>query len=170
MRTAARRSIRLRIGKEQIVVGDVRDAYDQNAHPASRSMDDSGGDVDQRSLAHGLRNTVEQDCPLSVEDVIQLCRATVIMLASAVDIHGMGPGGNARILAADQPVPPAAGASLAGDLAFVSDEGLELFCDHRCLRSCDPATTSQTTASCKHHRTRVCQPGAERHFRAIAGS
>src|SRR5271157_4412055 len=47
----------------------------------------------------------------------------VVMLPGTVDVHGMRPGGDPRVLAADQSVTPAAGAPLSGHLALVPHQG-----------------------------------------------
>ena len=107
---------------EQVVVADVGNPDYQNAHPSLRAMNHARGDVNDGSLAYGMLHAVEAYGPLAIQNVVQLRAALVVVLPGAVDIHGMGPGRDVVILAADEKIPPPAGGAFARGLAFVPDE------------------------------------------------
>ncbi|MBI5083645.1 MAG: hypothetical protein HZB13_03480 [Acidobacteria bacterium] len=69
-------------------------------------------------------HAVEQHRALAVQHVIQLRAALVVVQFGAVDVHRVRPGGYAGtlVLAADQPVPPAATGAFARRVALVADQ------------------------------------------------
>jgi hypothetical protein len=76
-----------------IILSDVRDADDKDAHLATGSVDDAGRDVDEGTLADGLLDAVEHDGTATFEDVVELGGAFVVVELRAVDVHGMCPRG-----------------------------------------------------------------------------
>src|SRR5262249_8523485 len=100
--------------KEQVVISDVGDAYDQHAHAAPGPVDHAGRDVHQGALVYRMLDAVQHDGPRAVEDVVEFGGPLVIMLAGAVDVHGVRPGSHVLVLPADQQVAPAAGTALPG--------------------------------------------------------
>jgi hypothetical protein len=67
-------------------------------------------------------HTVQQDRAFAVKNVVQLGRALVVMLAGAVNVHCMRPGGDVGVLPTYEQIAPAAGAALSGRFAFVTDQ------------------------------------------------
>jgi hypothetical protein len=54
---------------EIIVLGDVGDADDEDAHPAAGAVDDAGRDMDDGAFADGMLLAVEEDDPAALQDV-----------------------------------------------------------------------------------------------------
>ena len=113
------------LGEVVVVIGDVWDADDKDSHFAGGSVDDAGWDVDEAAFLDGVLLTVQGDAAFSIEDVVELCGAFVVVGACAVDIHGMRPGGGVQgdVFMADEAVSPAAGAAFSGGVSFMPDEG-----------------------------------------------
>ena len=109
--------------KKQIVVRNIRHPDNQHSHAALRAVDDSGGNVDDGTLADGVVNTVEPHAALAFEDVIQLGAAAVKMLLRAVNVDDVCPSGQVLVLPAEQQMTPAAGAPLARGVVFVANQG-----------------------------------------------
>ncbi len=109
----------------QVVVCDVRDTDDEHSHPAFGPMNDAWRNVDQRSFTHRMLIPIEQHHAVTLQNVVQLCRPLVIVLAGTVDVDSMRPRGHFRVFAADQPIPLSAGAALTRRFAFVSHERLQ---------------------------------------------
>jgi hypothetical protein len=107
-----------------IILCDVRDADDEDAHFATSTVDDAGRDMDEGTLADRLFDAVEHDGAASFEDVVEFGGALVVVEFRAVDVHGMRPSGGVQIgvFTADQSVPPATGAALTRRVAFVADK------------------------------------------------
>jgi hypothetical protein len=107
-----------------IILRNVRDADDEDAHFATGTVDDTWRDVDEGTLADGMFDAVEHDRAAAFEDVVDLGGALVVVKLRAVDVHGMRPGGGVQIgvFTTDQSVPPAAGAALSRRVAFMTDE------------------------------------------------
>ena len=76
---------------EVVVIGDVRDADDEHAHPAKRTVNDAGRDVDEGTLGNRMLDAVQNDAAAAVEDVVQLGGTLVKMELGAVDVHGTRP-------------------------------------------------------------------------------
>ncbi len=87
-------------------------------------MDNPRRDVKQRALEYRMLHAVEQNAAIPVENVIKLRRSLVIVRFGAINIYRVRPRRRCErgVLAADQAVTPAAGATLARSVAFVADE------------------------------------------------
>ena len=105
------------------VDGTLRDTDDQYAHSALSTVDDAWRNVHQRSFANRIHLAIKKYGALAFENVVQLCRATMVVRFCAVDVDRVSPRRDlAGILAAQQPIAPAARATLPGNLAFVSNQ------------------------------------------------
>src|SRR5438477_9885998 len=110
------------LNKEQVLVADVRDANDEDAHPAFGAVDYARRNVDQRAFANGMFHAVQQDDARAIQDVIQLRGPLMVVFAGAVDVHGVNPSGHVVILSTDEQVAPAASTAFARPFAFVADQ------------------------------------------------
>ena len=79
---------------------------------------------------------VQEDHAVALQHVVEFAGALVVVRPGAVDVHGVDPGGRAQrlVLAADQPVAPAAGAPLPGGVSLVADKDLRVHARARCGR------------------------------------
>src|ERR1051326_1251791 len=107
-----------------ILVGDVRNTDDQHPHAAARAMNHSRRDVDNGPSGNLVLDAIEADSASSIEDVVKLGGALMKVQARSVYVHRMRPGcgRDLRVFAADEPVPPPAGAAFALGIAFVTDQ------------------------------------------------
>ena len=121
----------LLVGKIQVFVGDVGHSDHQHPHAPSGAVDHPGRDVHDRALADVVGPPIQQHLSLAVEHVIQLRRAAMVVFAGTIDVDRMRPGvGRAGVLAADQPVAPATGASLPRNFSLVPHQGHQDFRFH----------------------------------------
>ena len=88
-------------------------------------MDYSGRYVDHRAFEYRVLHAVQLHTTFTIQHVVKLCTHLMVVLARTVDIDGVSPSRNIQvtILAADQQVPPAAGAAFARHIRFVPDQG-----------------------------------------------
>ena len=88
-------------------------------------MDNSGRYVDHRTLGYSVLHAVQLHNAFTVQHLVKLCPDFMIVLACAIDIDGVSPSRDIEvtILAADQQMPPAAGAAFARRVRFVPDQG-----------------------------------------------
>jgi len=100
----------------------VGHANDQNAHPAFGAVNDPRRDVDHGAFTHRMFLAIQDNGAFSIKHVIQFCGSPMEMFTRPIDVHGMRPGRNVLIFAADKAVAPAAGTAFAGNFAFVADE------------------------------------------------
>jgi hypothetical protein len=133
--------------REVVLVADVRDADDEDAHAPASAVHDSWRDVDDRAAPHRVLDAVEDDASLAVKDVIELGGALVVVRRRAVDVDGVGPRGDVPVLLADEAVAPAAGAALAGRSVFVAHEGREGRRRHGRLQGWCPYCLAATMSS-----------------------
>src|ERR1043166_2851970 len=107
-----------------ILVGDVRNTDDQHPHAAARAMNHSRRDVDNGPSGNLVLDAIEADGASSIEDVVKLSGPLVKVQPRSVYVHRMRPsrGRDLRVFAADEPVPPPAGAAFALGIAFVTDQ------------------------------------------------
>jgi hypothetical protein len=77
---------------EVVVIGDVRDADDQNPHPATSTVNDTGRDVNERTFGDGLFDPIENDAAVAIENIVELGGTLVVMELGAVNVHSMSPG------------------------------------------------------------------------------
>jgi hypothetical protein len=107
-----------------IVIGNVGDPDDEDPHAPPRAVDDAGRNVNERAFCNGFFDSVEDDATLSLEDVIELGGAEMVMKLRPVNIDGVGPGRGREgaIFVTDEPVPPAAGTALARGVPLVTHE------------------------------------------------
>src|SRR5262249_1065928 len=114
----------LRLNFKKVVVGNIRYTDHQYAHPPTGPVHHSGRDVDQSSLGHGLLSSVQKDDTVSLQNIVKLGGALVIVELRSVDVHGMRPRHRSqrRILATDESIAPAAGTSLTLRVPFVTNQ------------------------------------------------
>ena len=84
-------------------------------------MHDPGRDVHDRPFSHRLIDAVQPHETFAFQHVVNLGGDLVVVLLGAIDVDGVDPGRDIRVLAADQQMPPAAGAALLRGLAFMTD-------------------------------------------------
>jgi len=97
-----------RLGKEQIVVTDIRNADNQHAHAANGTVNDTWRNVHQRTLAYCVFDAVQHDRTLTIEHVIQLRRHLVVVLPGTIDVDRVCPRSNVTIVAANEQISPTA--------------------------------------------------------------
>lgn len=109
---------------EIIILRDVGDADDEDAHLPTRTVHHAGRDMDEGSLEDRLFNTIKQNDASSFEDIVEFGGALMVVELCSVDVHRMRPGRRrqAHIFATDQTLPPATGAALTQCVAFVADQ------------------------------------------------
>ena len=107
-----------------VVIGDVGDPDDEHPHTPPRAVNDAGRNVNERAFCDRLFDSVEDDASLSLEHVIELGGAEMVMEPRPVNIDGVGPGrgGEVGIFVTDEPVPPDSGTALARGMALVTHE------------------------------------------------
>jgi len=116
---------RLAIHEIEIVVRNIRYAYDQHTHSTFRPVNDSRWNMHERAFLHGILDTIEQNGAFSVQDVVKLRGSLVEVRACSVDVNGMCPRRYVGIFPADQAIPPSARAPFSGSFSLVSDERLQ---------------------------------------------
>jgi hypothetical protein len=117
-------AVRGSFGFEKVIVSDVRDSHDKHSHPASRTMNDTGRNVNERSLGYILFLIVQNDGSRSLKHVVKLRRSFMVVQTSSIDVHSMHPGCRIQVcvFTADQAISPPAGASFPWCVAFMSNE------------------------------------------------
>jgi hypothetical protein len=63
------------VGLEIVVLGDVRDAYHQNAHSSTGTVNHPRRDVDQRPLGDRVLDAVQNDAAAALQQVLQCLRS-----------------------------------------------------------------------------------------------
>ena len=84
-------------------------------------MNDAGWDVNHRPGADGLLLSIKKYSPPSLEHVVELGRALVIVEPGPIDIHGMGPGRYVLVAFAQEAVAEPAGTLFAWRFVLMAD-------------------------------------------------
>jgi len=79
-------------------------------------MNDARRNMDNRALPDGMLHAIECYCALAFQDIVKFGAAFMVVLAGAVNIHRVRPGGDALvpILATEEKMPPATGTAFPG--------------------------------------------------------
>ncbi len=112
------------VREEEIILCDIGNPDHENPHPPFRSMHDPRRDMDQRTLPHLAIHSVQDHHALSLEHVVKLGAALMVVLTRTINIDGVHPGRHSRacVLPADQSVTPAARAPLPRNFSLVPNQ------------------------------------------------
>ena len=110
--------------KEDIVLADIGNADDENAHPPLGAMDHSRRNMNDRTFENRVLDAVEEYAAFPIQDVVKFRADLVVMRTGAIDVDRVRPSRDASIavLPADQKMPPAATAALGGGVSFVANQ------------------------------------------------
>jgi hypothetical protein len=86
-------------------------------------VNDTGRDVNERTLGDGLLGAIENDTAAAIKHVVKLSGAFVVMELGPVNVHRMHPSCRRcwRILVTDEPIPPTAGTALSRRVPFMAN-------------------------------------------------